>query len=96
MRPQFFCLLLAVLALGGCAGMGGGNDQPFEKMITKDTAFYRQGTGDLVAERQVERGLRVRIIGLSGDGLLHVETISGEKGFVAQDAVGDQPVGGSN
>ena len=73
--------------LAGCASVGDG--EPFDKVITKDTDLYRTGTADAVTERRLEAGVRVKITGMSGDGKLEVETVSGDKGYVAREAVGD-------
>jgi hypothetical protein len=83
--------IAATLFLGGCAGMGDESEQPYDKMITQQTNLYRQGTGDSLVERSLEPGTRVRIIGLSGDGRVEVQTVSGDRGFVDRLVVGDQP-----
>jgi hypothetical protein len=82
-------LLLLVVLLMGCASVGDG--EPFDKVITRDTDLTRTGSADSVTERRLEAGVRIRVTGQSGDGKLEVETLSGDKGYVDQDAVGDPP-----
>jgi len=82
------------MVITGCAGMGD-DSSPFDKVITKDTDLYQTGLIDSVSERRLDAGVRVRILGMSGDGRLQVELVSGEKGFVDSNAVGDPPSEGT-
>ena len=82
-------LLLLLLGLTGCATYEG--DQPFDKAILRDTEMTQTGTNDAVVDRHLESGTRIRVLGMSGDGKVQVETTSGDKGFVPAQVVGDPP-----
>ncbi len=75
--------------LSSCAS-GSGDDSPFDKVITRDTDMTRSGSAESETLRHLEPGTRLRIIGMSGDGRLEVETVSGDKGFVNRNTVGDE------
>ena len=78
-----------VLLLAGCAS-GSGDDSPFDKVIKKETDMTTTGAAESETVRHLELGTRLRVIGMSGDGKLEIETVSGEKGYVDSGSVGDE------
>ena len=94
---------LAVLAVaaalllggGGCASVAGGNAE-FNWIIAKEGAdFNKSGPAQDIPDRHLELGTRLRIIGSAGD-CYKVQLVSGETGFVPNDAVAMAPKESSN
>lgn len=89
----FVLLLLGAgsLSITGCAsggGSGGGDDRPFNAMITRDTPFFLDGPDQQTPPNGTfRRGTRVRLLSRHGSHV-KVEAIGGTTGFVSAMAVG--------
>lgn len=80
--PALLCLLAGLLVLGACAGTGSVNSYDF--FIKNDTSLMPYGPEQTVpGDGRLRRGTRIRIIEGAGSGMVLIETVRGQKGYVS-------------
>lgn len=88
------CGLAALLILGalltGCAGSSSSSGE-FNMIVVERTPLFQQGPQQQTPpDSYLERGTRIRIVSPEGN-FAKIETVMGQSGFIAADAIGPAP-----
>ncbi|MDE1171320.1 MAG: hypothetical protein PW734_08970 [Verrucomicrobium sp.] len=85
MRGAWLSFCLGAALLSGCASISG-NDAAFTGMTKDKASFSTTGPEQMVPDRYLPAGTRLRVIGHGGDSVL-VQLVDGSTGFVPEDKV---------